>query len=76
MIYAFFTMMKLSDGVRSQGGVGLAGVLLVAGSVVASLGFCAWIGLVFNASTTQVSSSTLNAFHLMSKLAYSANEIN
>ncbi|XP_033636690.1 protein patched homolog 1-like isoform X1 [Asterias rubens] len=54
VIYAFFTMMKLSDGVRSQGGVGLAGVLLVAGSVVASLGFCAWIGLVFNASTTQV----------------------
>nr|WJJ61139.1 Patched [Patiria miniata] len=54
VIYAFFTMMKLSDGVRSQGGVGLSGVLLVAFSVVASLGFCAWIGLTFNASTTQV----------------------
>ena len=54
VIYAFLTMMKLGDGVRSQGWVGLSGVLLVAGSVVASLGFCAWIGLTFNASTTQV----------------------
>ncbi|XP_022105455.1 protein patched homolog 1-like isoform X2 [Acanthaster planci] len=54
VIYAFFTMMKLGDSVRSQGGVGLSGVLLVAFSVVASLGFCAWIGLTFNASTTQV----------------------
>lgn len=47
--------MKLYDGVRSQGGLGLFGVLLVAGSVAAGLGFCALIGIIFNASTTQVS---------------------
>eukprot|EP00057_Strongylocentrotus_purpuratus_P022786 XP_011677260.1 PREDICTED: protein patched homolog 1 isoform X1 [Strongylocentrotus purpuratus] len=53
-MYATLTMMKLYDGVRSQGGLGLFGVLLVAGSVAAGLGFCALIGIIFNASTTQV----------------------
>ncbi|XP_072172750.1 protein patched homolog 1-like [Diadema setosum] len=54
VMYATLTMMKLYDGVLSQGGLGLFGVLLVAGSVSAGLGFCALIGIVFNASTTQV----------------------
>lgn len=52
--YACVTMMKLHDGVQSQGGVGLFGVILVAGAVTASLGVCAAVGIVFNASTTQV----------------------
>ncbi|KAJ8039814.1 Protein patched-like 1 [Holothuria leucospilota] len=54
VVYAFLTMLKLHDGVKSQGGVGLCGVILVSGSVAASLGFCAWIGIMFNAATTQV----------------------
>ena len=39
---------------RSQSGLGIAGVLLVAITVAAGLGFCALIGIVFNASTTQI----------------------
>ncbi|XP_033103674.1 protein patched homolog 1-like isoform X2 [Anneissia japonica] len=54
VLYAFLTMVKLCDGVKSQGAVGLFGVLLISGTVVASLGFCAFIGIKFNASTTQV----------------------
>ncbi|XP_071837181.1 protein patched homolog 1-like isoform X2 [Apostichopus japonicus] len=54
VIYAFLTMLKIHDGVKSQGGVGLGGVVLVTFSVAASLGFCAWIGIMFNAATTQV----------------------
>ena len=42
------------DCSRSQGAVGLAGVLLVALSVAAGLGLCSLIGISFNAATTQV----------------------
>ncbi|XP_070564286.1 protein patched homolog 1-like isoform X2 [Ptychodera flava] len=54
LIYACITMIKFCDGVQSQGGVGLGGVLLVATSVVAGLAVCAMLGIQFNASTTQV----------------------
>lgn len=42
------------DCAKSQGAVGLAGVLLVALSVAAGLGLCSLMGLSFNAATTQV----------------------
>lgn len=42
------------DCAKSQGAVGLAGVLLVALSVAAGLGLCSLLGLSFNAATTQV----------------------
>lgn len=42
------------DCTKSQGAVGLAGVLLVALSVAAGLGLCSLLGLSFNAATTQV----------------------
>nr|XP_053627735.1 protein patched homolog 1-like [Cherax quadricarinatus] len=54
VVYACVSLTHLSDSVRSAGGLGLAGVLLVAVTVAAGLGFCALLGLAFNASTTQV----------------------
>lgn len=39
---------------RSQAGVGIAGVILVSITVAAGLGFCALLGIAFNASTTQI----------------------
>ena len=39
---------------RSQAGLGLAGVLLVAVNVSAGLGLAALIGIHFNAATTQI----------------------
>lgn len=42
------------DCSKSQGAVGLAGVLLVALSVAAGLGLCSLLGISFNAATTQV----------------------
>ncbi|PWA25157.1 hypothetical protein CCH79_00005285 [Gambusia affinis] len=53
LAYACVTMLRW-DCARSQGAVGLAGVLLVALSVAAGLGLCSLIGLSFNAATTQV----------------------
>lgn len=47
----------MEDVIRSQSGVGLAGVLLVGLNVAAGLGFCALLGLPFNASTTQVNNN-------------------
>lgn len=46
------------DCAKSQGAVGLAGVLLVALSVAAGLGLCSLLGLSFNAATTQVYTQT------------------
>lgn len=55
LIYACVCLLRWTDPVQSQGGIGLAGVLLVAASVAAGLGFCAAIlGIAFNASTTQI----------------------
>lgn len=54
VVYACVSLARLSDSVRSGAGLGLAGVLLVTVTVAAGLGFCALLGLPFNASTTQV----------------------
>uniref|UniRef100_A0AAQ5Y5W1 SSD domain-containing protein n=1 Tax=Amphiprion ocellaris TaxID=80972 RepID=A0AAQ5Y5W1_AMPOC len=52
LAYACVTMLRW-DCAKSQGAVGLAGVLLVALSVAAGLGLCSLLGLSFNAATTQ-----------------------
>ncbi|XP_039274094.2 protein patched homolog 1-like [Styela clava] len=53
LVYACFTMLRCKAS-RSQGAVGIIGVLLVALSVMAGLGICSVIGIKFNAATTQV----------------------
>lgn len=53
LAYACLTMLRW-DCSKSQGAVGLAGVLLVALSVAAGLGLCSLMGISFNAATTQV----------------------
>nr|XP_034978248.1 protein patched homolog 2 isoform X3 [Zootoca vivipara] len=53
LAYACVTMLRW-DCSKSQGAVGLAGVLLVALSVAAGLGLCSLLGISFNAATTQV----------------------
>ncbi|KPP62981.1 protein patched1-like, partial [Scleropages formosus] len=53
LAYACVTMLRW-DCAKSQGAVGLAGVLLVALSVAAGLGLCSLLGISFNAATTQV----------------------
>jgi len=54
LVYAGISLVNWANPVRSQSGLGIAGVLLVAITVAAGLGFCALIGIVFNASTTQI----------------------
>ncbi|XP_076319648.1 protein patched-like isoform X2 [Tachypleus tridentatus] len=54
LVYACASLLRWTDAVNSQSGIGLAGVLLVALSVAAGLGLCAILGIVFNASTTQI----------------------
>lgn len=54
LAYACLTMLRW-DCAKSQGAVGLAGVLLVTLSVAAGLGLCSLLGISFNAATTQVS---------------------
>lgn len=54
LVYAGVSLVNWANPVRSQSGLGIAGVLLVAITVAAGLGFCALIGIVFNASTTQI----------------------
>ena len=54
LVYVCISLLKRTDAIRSQAGVGVAGVLLVALSVAAGLGLCSAIGISFNASTTQV----------------------
>ncbi|XP_076440508.1 protein patched homolog 1-like isoform X2 [Babylonia areolata] len=53
-IYACISLMRWSDAVNSQSGVGMAGVMLVSLSVAAGLGICSVLGVRFNASTTQI----------------------
>lgn len=53
LAYACVTLLRW-DSTKSQGAVGLAGVLLMALSVAAGLGLCSLLGLAFNAATTQV----------------------
>nr|CAD7405278.1 unnamed protein product [Timema cristinae] len=54
VIYAGVVLLRWYDPVRSQAGVGVAGVMLVSMTVAAGLGFCALLGIAFNASTTQI----------------------
>ena len=54
ILYAVASLYRWNDGVRSQAGLGLAGVLLVAMNVGAGLGLAALIGIHFNAATTQI----------------------
>jgi patched 1 protein len=54
LVYAGVSLLRWHDPVFSQAAVGLAGVVLVSITVAAGLGFCALLGIAFNASTTQV----------------------
>ncbi|KAE8737035.1 Patched, partial [Frankliniella occidentalis] len=54
LVYAGVSLLRWQDPVRSQAGVGIAGVVLVSITVAAGLGFCALLGIAFNASTTQI----------------------
>nr|XP_022317481.1 protein patched homolog 1-like [Crassostrea virginica] len=54
VFYACISLLRWNNGVHSQSGIGVAGVLLVALSVAAGLGVCAVLGISFNAATTQI----------------------
>ncbi|XP_074642065.1 protein patched homolog 1-like [Tubulanus polymorphus] len=54
LIYACISLLRWTDAIKSQSGIGVAGVLLVALSVAAGLGICSVLGITFNASTTQI----------------------
>ncbi|XP_012276019.1 protein patched isoform X2 [Orussus abietinus] len=54
LLYAGIALLRWKDPVRSQSGVGIAGVMLVCATVAAGLGFCALLGIPFNAATTQI----------------------
>merc|ERR1711970_295272 len=54
IVYAVITLYRWTDKVRSQSGLGLAGVLLVAITVGAGMGLAALIGISFNAASTQM----------------------
>nr|XP_029724560.1 protein patched-like [Aedes albopictus] len=54
LVYAAITLLRWKDPVNGQSGVGAAGVLLIGVTTAAGLGFCALLGIAFNAATTQV----------------------
>ncbi|XP_049292108.1 protein patched [Anopheles funestus] len=54
LLYTGCTLLRWRDGINGQSGVGVAGVLLITVTTAAGLGFCALLGIAFNASTTQV----------------------
>lgn len=54
LFYAGYSLCKWNNSVNSQSFLGMAGVVIIGLSVAAGLGFCALIGLPFNASTTQI----------------------
>ncbi|XP_034192585.2 protein patched isoform X5 [Osmia lignaria lignaria] len=54
LLYAGIVLLRWKDPVRSQAGVGIAGVTLICATVAAGLGFCALLGIPFNAATTQI----------------------
>ncbi|XP_012064028.1 PREDICTED: protein patched [Atta cephalotes] len=54
LLYAGVALFRWKDPVRSQSGVGMAGVMLICATVAAGLGFCALLGIPFNATTTQI----------------------
>lgn len=47
LIYVAVTLIQWRDPIRSQAGVGIAGVLLLSITVAAGLGFCALLGDFF-----------------------------
>lgn len=59
LIYAAISLIKRNDSINSQGLLAISGVTIIALSAAAGLGFCALIGLPFNASTTQVKTPPL-----------------
>ncbi len=54
MAYAFITLKRWSNAVRSYGAVGVIGVILVSASVAAALGLSSLLKVNFNAASTQV----------------------
>ncbi|KAK2722821.1 protein patched-like isoform X2 [Artemia franciscana] len=54
LVYSAITLIRWSEPVKSQSGIGIAGVFLASVTIVAALGFCAVIGVVFNATTIQI----------------------
>ena len=54
MFYTMASLYRWSDKVRSQAGLGLAGVILVAVTVASGMGLAALIGISFNAASTQI----------------------
>ena len=61
LIYAGLSLKRWCNAVHSHGSLGFAGVFLVTLSVAAGLGFCALVGISFNAASTQVSMLVANA---------------
>lgn len=82
LIYVGLCLLRRDDPVRSQTGIGVAGVLLVSVTVAAGLGFCSLLGIAFNAATTQIipflalGLGVDNMFHLTHTYAESDNEEN
>merc|ERR1712027_196692 len=54
VVYAVSSLYRWTDRVRSQAGLGLGGVLLVALNVGAGLGMASILGISFNAASTQI----------------------
>lgn len=76
------SLFRWDDPVRSQSGIGIAGVIVVSITVAAGLGFCALLGIPFNAATTQIipflalGLGVDNMFHLTHTYAESDSEGN
>ena len=54
LVYACLSLVNVKDVVRSQAGIGIAGIMLVVLTVAAGLGICSVAGIIFTAATTQV----------------------
>ncbi|XP_054162571.1 protein patched-like [Oppia nitens] len=54
LLYASYSLSKWNNDNESFSILGITGVIIIGLSVAAGLGFCALIGLSFNASTTQI----------------------
>uniref|UniRef100_A0A1B6DUL2 SSD domain-containing protein n=1 Tax=Clastoptera arizonana TaxID=38151 RepID=A0A1B6DUL2_9HEMI len=54
LIYAGMSLLKWQEPVKSQSALGFAGIILVFVTVAAGLGFCAVLGIAFNATSTQL----------------------
>ncbi|XP_058065596.1 protein patched [Anopheles bellator] len=54
LVYTACSLLRWRDPPIGQSGVGLAGVGLIAVTTAAGLGFCALLGIAFNAATAQV----------------------